>query len=157
MRPEPRTLAEYKLLEALRELAPGLGLRSRCAATALLEYGTFYTVVPLPAELRRHGPRAMKQCYRNAADLATDRFRGFEYVEGFALTTFDGDIDKSHVFQHAWCEIRSGVAIDPTLRKNPPVALLGVTIPEVWNLLVGFRTHGPYLGHVELVTHFHAA
>lgn len=124
---EPRTPAEHSLLALVRDLAP-LDFPRGCAR--LLRFGSFYRLEPLPLGLLRDRPHPL--------DLAIEDFPGTRYAEGLALSDHDGDLRSGSLFQAAWCVIAPGVAIDPTRRMSPTVALLGITIPELWDALLPF-------------------
>lgn len=62
----------------------------------------------------------MRQCYRNAANLALSNPSKYTYVEGYGhnfITT-----------QHAWCITRDGTVIDPTWKSPEACAYLGIPI-----------------------------
>ena len=71
----------------------------------VLRYGKPFPPAPLPEGIT---PGALKECFKNATQLAWDELDRFPYVEGYALN------DRDSVHLHAWVTDRYGRAIDPT-------------------------------------------
>lgn len=82
-----------------------------------LAHGKVHIAQPLPPQYKRG---RMKECFRNAALLAT-RSRLLCYAEGIAFRYIP--------IHHAWCVDKAGRVIDPTWDNPMQAEYMGVEIP----------------------------
>ena len=87
----------------------------------LREHGRVYRAARLPRDVRR-GP--MRECFRNAANLALSR-HDLTYVEGYAVS---GAAGIPLPLLHAWCVTASGRVVDPTWEDSRASRYFGVPI-----------------------------
>jgi hypothetical protein len=102
------TQDEMRLLDRLlatRQSISARDPRKRTKSAFLLDYGSWYTPITLPANVRR-GKK--NQCFANAFWLAFDN-PSLIYVEGVAL-----DQGANNPTHHAWVTDGKGNAIDST-------------------------------------------
>lgn len=148
MKSDLPTSLDLALLARLSDLVPYLDSKSRCAANNLIRFGTYYTIGRWPEDLKRRRPRNPEQPHRNAGRLVLDYPERFTYIEGVALVGTDQPANH-HVIPYALCEVAPGVCVNPTRCKTPPIAFLGVAMPEFAHLLTNCKLFGPYLGEVQ--------
>lgn len=80
-----------------------------CMAEFVLKHGRAWKPCPLPENVR---PGRMRECYRNAANLALGFHRNeYIYCEGYAVGII--------AVEHAWCVDLQGNVIDPTWTERP--------------------------------------
>lgn len=144
------TSHDLALLARLSNLVPHLDPKGRCGANNLIRFGAHYKIESWPEDLRRRGPRAPGRPHWNAGRLVLDYPGRFTYVEGVALVGTD-EPESHQVIPYALCEVAPGVCVDPTRRRTPPLAFLGVAMPEFARLLISCNLFGPFLGEVQQI------
>jgi len=121
----------HPVVIALRSRA-AVGITGDGAEKAVLKYGRSFVGIERPKGYR---PRAPKNCYQNAGDLACTG-RG-QYVEGFAISGNTGAC-----CQHAWITIDGVHAIDVTWRNAVQCHYFGIVFPAevlaTWMLKRGY-------------------
>jgi hypothetical protein len=105
---------------------------------AVFRYGRPFIGMARPKQFR---PRAIKRCFDNAGNLASEE-RGI-YVEGFAMRLDD----RGYPFHHAWITVDGVHAIDVTLRDvGPDVSYFGIPFsPRVFSRWLCKRGYWTFL------------
>lgn len=95
-------------------------------APCLLEKFVLRNATELQGVAKPRGVRAgrMRECFKNAADLALKR-DGFEYYEGLALSASVPILPV----RHAWC-MKDGRVVDNTWPAAPGSLYMGVHVPR---------------------------
>ena len=101
------TVEQY-LKETVRDIMP----QCHTAHQFVYFHGQEFTPHPNRRKFFRNYGGA-GQCFRNALKLVKKFPSHLTYAEGFAASSFEGQI-RPHFGLHAWAVTRDGLAIDPT-------------------------------------------
>ncbi|KWT95553.1 MULTISPECIES: hypothetical protein [unclassified Variovorax] len=82
----------------------------------VLHRGKVFKAAPYPRDIARNAVK--RQCFCNAAQLATEFPDRFVYVEGYALSAM--------ATAHAWCVTHDGTVVDPTWENPEECAYVGI-------------------------------